>query len=316
MASKENHVFSFEKDDVLMDWPNEESMKKCNKICLEYPTLNSLPDQLNCPQLSLFLLFSKDLFLTSDDFFKKATNLKVLALARMQFSSLPSSIRLLTSLNTLCLDHCKLGDNISIIGELKSLEILSLLESDIRFLPKEIGQLVKLKLLDVSRCAKLKTISDGVLSSLSRLEELYMGGTSIQWGQSSATLADLHALSRLSTLEVQIPDAKATPHDFFQVLQKLERYKIFIGEEWKWEWFPRYQYSRTLKLRLNTCMDDLDLGIKKLLNKTEDLHMECQRITGKGPPMENRIGYFSLDAERPLVTTLPQLRSLPQGSHR
>ncbi|KAE8695439.1 Detected protein of confused Function [Hibiscus syriacus] len=274
MASKDSHVFSLKNDDVMMDWPNEESMKKCNKICLEYPTLNSLPDQLNCPQLSLFLLFSKDLFLTSDDFFKKATNLKVLALARMQFSSLPSSIRLLTSLNTLCLDHCKLGDNISIIGELKSLEILSLLESDIRFLPKEIGQLVKLKLLDVSRCAKLKTISDGVLSSLSRLEELYMGGTSIQWGQSSATLADLYALSRLSTLEVQIPDAKATPHDFFQVLQKLERCKIFIGKEWEWERFRSYQYSRTLKLRLNTGMDDLDLGIKKLLKKTEDLHLD------------------------------------------
>ncbi|XP_039032248.1 uncharacterized protein LOC120167247 isoform X1 [Hibiscus syriacus] len=273
MASKDNHVFALKKDDVLTDWPDAESMKKCSKICLQHPTINRLPDHLNCPQLSLFLLYSKDLSLTSDDFFKEATNLKILALARMQFSSLPSSIRLLTSLSTLCLDHCKLGDNITIIGELTSLKILSLLESDIRFLPKEIGQLVKLKLLDVSRCAKLKTISDGVLSSLSRLEELYMGGTFIKWGESSATLADLHPLSRLSTLEVQIPDAKAAPHDFFQVLQKLKRYKIFIGEEWEWERFRKYQYSRTLKLRLNTGMDDLDLGIKKLLKKTEDLHL-------------------------------------------
>ncbi|KAE8675384.1 Cc-nbs-lrr resistance-like protein [Hibiscus syriacus] len=274
MASKDSHVFSLKKDDVMMDWPNEESMKKCNKICLQYPTINSLPDQLNCPQLSFFLLFSNDLSLTlPDDFFKEATNLKVLDLTRMQFSSLPSSIRLLTSLSTLCLDHCKLGDNITIIGELKSLEILSLMESDIRFLPKEIGQLVKLKLLDVSRCAKLKTISDGVLSSLSRLEELYMGGTSIQWEESSATLADLHALSHLSTLEVQIPDAKAAPQDFFNELQKLKRYKIFIGVEWAWEWFRSYQYSRTLKLRLNSGMDDLDLGIKKLLKRTEDLHL-------------------------------------------
>ncbi|XP_039010173.1 probable disease resistance protein At4g27220 isoform X2 [Hibiscus syriacus] len=275
MASKNNQLFALKEDDVLTDWPDAESMKKCGKICLQYPTLNRLPDQLNCPRLSLFLLFNNDLSLKlSDEFFKKTTNLKVLDLTGMQFSSLPSSIYLLTSLSTLCLDHCKLGDNITIIGELKSLEILSLLKSDIRFLPKEIGQLVKLKLLDVSRCAMLKTIADGVLSSLSRLEELYMGGTSIQWGQSSATLADLHSLSRLSTLEVQIPDAKATPHDFFQVLQKLERYKIFIGKEWEWELFRSYRYSRTLKLRLNTGMDDLDLGMKKLLKKTEDLHLD------------------------------------------
>ncbi|KAE8675357.1 Detected protein of confused Function [Hibiscus syriacus] len=274
MASKDNQVFALREEDVLIDWPDAESMKKCSKICLQYPTINRLPDNLNCPQLSLFLLYSNDLSLTlPDDFFKEATNLNVLDLASIQFSSLPSSICKLTSLSTLCLDYCKLGDNITIIGKLNNLEILSLLKSDITFLPKEIGQLVKLKLLDVSRCAMLKTISDGVLSSLSRLEELYMGGTSIQWGQSSVTLADLHALSRLSTLEVQIPDAKAAPHDFFQELQKLKRYKIFIGEEWEWERFGKYRYSRTLKLRLNTGMDDLDLGIKKLLKKTEDLHL-------------------------------------------
>ncbi|KAK8477311.1 hypothetical protein V6N11_034934 [Hibiscus sabdariffa] len=60
MASKDNQVFALKEEDVLTDWPNEESMKKCNKICLAYPSINSLPDQLNCPQLLLFLLYSKD----------------------------------------------------------------------------------------------------------------------------------------------------------------------------------------------------------------------------------------------------------------
>ncbi|GMI79278.1 hypothetical protein like AT4G27220 [Hibiscus trionum] len=276
IASRDNEVFVLKEDDVLTDWPNEESMKKCNKICLQYPSINRLPNQLNCPQLFLFLLLSKDRSLTLPaDLFKEATNLKVLALTGMHFSSFPSSIGLLNSLSTLCLDQCKLGDDITIIGGLKSLESLSLLKSDIRILPKEIGQLVKLKLLDVSWCAKLTTISDGVLSSLTRLEELYVGGTSIQWGQSStASLAELNTLSRLSTLEVQILDALAAPQDFFQELQKLERYKIFIGKEWEWERFDNYQYSRTLKLRLSTSLDDLDLGIKKLLKKTEDLHLD------------------------------------------
>ncbi|KAK8508810.1 hypothetical protein V6N12_034912 [Hibiscus sabdariffa] len=238
IAFKDNQVFSVKEEDFITDWPIEESMKKCNKICLQFPSINRLPDQLNCPQLSLFLLLSKDLSLTLPaEFFNEATNLKVLDLTRMQFSSLPSSICLLTSLSTMCLNECKLGDNITLVGGLKSLELLSLLKSDIRILPEEIGQLVKLKLLDVSRCTKLKTISVGVLSRLSKLEELYMGGTSIQWGQSNtASLAELNTLSRLSTLEVQIPDTKAAPHDFFEGLQKLESYKIFIGEEWEWEW--------------------------------------------------------------------------------
>ncbi|KAL4377872.1 hypothetical protein GQ457_02G035330 [Hibiscus cannabinus] len=276
IASKDNQVFSLKKEDVVTDWPNEESMKAWNKICLQFPSINRLPDQLNCPQLSLFVLFSKDHSLTLQaDFFKEAANLKALDFTGMQFSSLPSSICLLTSLSTLCLDHCKLGDSITIIGGLKSLEILSLVQSDIRILPKEIGQLVKLKLLDISWSAKLKTISPGVLSSLSRLEELYMGSTCIQWGKSStASLAELNTLPRLSILQIQIPDAMVAPQDFFRGLQKLENYMIFIGEEWEWEWLGNPPDSKTLKLRLSTDMDGLDRGIKKLLKKTKDLHLD------------------------------------------
>ncbi|KAL4376976.1 hypothetical protein GQ457_02G035920 [Hibiscus cannabinus] len=278
IVSKDNQVFVLKGEDVLTDWPNEESLKKLNQICLLYP--NKLPDELNCPQLFHFPIYGRDQSLTlPDDFFRGATNLKVLDLAHMQFSSLPSSTRFLTSLSTLCLDQCKLGDDITIIGGLKSLEILSLSRSDIRIIPKEIGQLVKLKLLDVNRCAKLRIISPGVLSRLTRLEELYMIGTSIQWGESgTASLAELNTLSRLSTLVVRILDAEAMPRDFFRELQKLERYKFFIGEEWKWECecececFGNSHYSRTINLKLS--IDDLDLGIKKLLKKTEDIHLD------------------------------------------
>ncbi|KAL4376445.1 hypothetical protein GQ457_02G035290 [Hibiscus cannabinus] len=287
IASKDYQMFSLGKEDDRTELPDGESMKKCNQFWLLYPTINKLPDQLNCPQLDQFLLYSKDHSLTLPaDFFKKTTNLKVLALSSMQFSSLPSSVCLLTSLSTLSLDRCKFGADITIIGGLKSLEILSLLKSDIRILPKEIGQLVKLKLLDVSGCAKLKTISPGVMSCLTRLEELYMGGTCIHWGQSStASLAELNTLSRLSTLEVQIQEAKAAPRNFFEGMQKLERYKIFIGDEWEWEreckCFGNYQYSRIINLGLSTSIDDLDRGIKKLLKKTQDLHLDelkCVKI--------------------------------------
>ncbi|XP_040960563.1 uncharacterized protein [Gossypium hirsutum] len=281
IASKDNQVLALteedndedEDEDVVADWLNRESMKECNKILLQHPRINKLPDQLNCPRLFLFLLFNMDLSLTlPDNVFKEAKNLKVLDLTGVHFSSLPSSIGLLTSLSTLCLDHCKLGDNLTIIGVLKNLNVLSLLQSDIKIVPKEIGHLLKLKLLDVSGCTKLEKISADVLPRLSKLEELYMGGTSIQWGQPNASLAELNTLSHLSTLEVQIPDAKSAPEGFFQKLEKLERYKICIGKEW--ERFGNYQYSRTLKLRLNTSIDDLNHGIKKLVERTQDLELD------------------------------------------
>ncbi|TYG95885.1 hypothetical protein ES288_A11G304000v1 [Gossypium darwinii] len=281
IASNDNRVLALtdedededEEEDVVTDWQNGESMKECNKIILQHPNISKLPDQLNCPQLFLFLLFNKDLSLTlPDNFFKEAKDLKVLDLTGVHFSSLPSSICLPTSLSTLCLDHCNLGDNLTIIGALKNLNVLSLSQSDIKIVPKEIGQLLKLKLLDVSGCTKLEKISADVLPRLSKLEELYMGGTSIQWGQPNASLAELNTLSHLSTLEVQIPDAMAAPEDFFQKLQKLERYRICIGKEW--ERFGNYQYSSILKLKLNTSIDDLDHGIKKLVKRTQYLELE------------------------------------------
>ncbi|MBA0654066.1 hypothetical protein Goklo_021142, partial [Gossypium klotzschianum] len=91
-----------------------------------------------------------------------------------------------------------------------NLEILDLRKSTIRVLPKEIGQLRRLKLLDLSGCFNLKVISPNVLSSLSRLEELYLYGCFNRWDwevegsennpRSNASLVELQSLSRLTTL--------------------------------------------------------------------------------------------------------------------
>ncbi|KAK6288725.1 hypothetical protein POUND7_000266 [Theobroma cacao] len=278
IASKDNHVFALN-GEVLEDWPNGETM---NKIYLRYPSIiGELPSELNCPEVVLFIFFSEDLSLKMPpSFFNETKNLKVLDLSDMQFSSLPLSTCLLTSLRALFLNRCELRD-ITSIGELKNLEILNLSYSDIKILPKDIGRLVKLKLLDLSHCTKLKIISPGVLSSLSRLEELYMGGTFIQWEVgghanqrgSIASLAELNTLSCLTTLEVHIPDAEAISRGLlFKELHKLIRYQIFIGKEW--EWFGEYEHSRTLKLKLSTSIDHLDHGIKLLLKKTEALYLD------------------------------------------
>lgn len=68
---------------------------------------------------------------------------------------------------------CKVKD-VSIIGELKNLQVLSFVGSDIEELPMEIGQLANLKLLDLTKCEKLILVPSGVIRGLSRLEGLYM----------------------------------------------------------------------------------------------------------------------------------------------
>ncbi|KAJ4721530.1 Disease resistance protein [Melia azedarach] len=109
-----------------------------------------------------------------------------------------------------CLDHCEFED-IAIIGKLKNLEILSFLWSNIAQLPSELGQLTKLRLLDLSDCYNLKVIAPRVISSLIRLEELYMSNCSVEWenegsnGESSnPSLNELMHLPYLSALEIDI----------------------------------------------------------------------------------------------------------------
>ncbi|KAG4123418.1 hypothetical protein ERO13_D11G325233v2 [Gossypium hirsutum] len=281
IASKGNHVFSLRPQDVLDDWPDDETMKECDKIFLPYGSFSELPDQLKCPKLSFFGIGSKNpLLKIPTNFFMETKNLKVLILACLNLPSLPSSISLLANLRTLCLMYCALGD-IALIGELKNLEILNFEGSEIEMLPEEIGQLTKLKWLGLIDCSKLKRIPPGVFCKLSRLEELYMSNSFNEWeakGQSSQqsnfSLAELKALSCLTSLEIHIPNANIIPKDFS--FEKLQRYIIFIGEasHWDWNWVWVRENSRTLKLSLQTSISFLNNGVKVLLKKAENLYID------------------------------------------
>ncbi|KAF2318285.1 hypothetical protein GH714_004527 [Hevea brasiliensis] len=142
-------------------------------------------------------------------------------------------------------NECVLRDA-SVIGELKRLEVLSFRRSMIEELPREIAHLTRLKLLDLSDCDKLKVIPANVISRLSLLEELYMLKSFGQWelqglnSSNNASLAELKNLSRLTTLEIDVPDVKMLPKDLFS--NKLERYDIVIGKK-------RYRYDEYLSSR-------------------------------------------------------------------
>ncbi|KAL5786287.1 hypothetical protein ACOSQ2_008679 [Xanthoceras sorbifolium] len=241
---------------------NEKLPKDSIAISLPYKDVSVLPERLEYSKLKLLFLFIDEFFLRiPDTFFEGVKELKVLDMTTIHMLSLPSSLSKLTNLQTLCLDQCQLK-NVASIGELKRLETLCFWGSDVEQLPRQIGQLTRLRLLDLSNCSKLKVISPHVISSLTRLEELYMGNGFIRWeveGQTNVSLSDLKQLYRLTTLEIHVVDAQIMPQDLL-IFEKLERYKILIGDV-------------TLKLKLNNSIH-LGYGIKILLNRTEDLYLD------------------------------------------
>ncbi|GAY62725.1 hypothetical protein CUMW_220120 [Citrus unshiu] len=203
-----------------------------------------------------------------------ATNeqVRVVNLTYMILRSLPSSLGLLSNLRTLSLCRCSLLD-ISVVGDLKKLEVLCLRGSMIKKLPVEVGELSWLKLLDLRDCRELKLIPPNILSKLSRLEELYIGRISFdKWeveveGVKNASLEELKHLPNLTSLELAIHHVSTLPRGLF--LEKLERYSIRIGD---WFWERTNIWCREFRLELNSkiCLKD---SLIVQLQRIEDLEL-------------------------------------------
>ncbi|KAB2005784.1 hypothetical protein ES319_D11G294800v1 [Gossypium barbadense] len=270
IASEEKRMFVIEDENRIEELLKERKLNSCAAISLPYSSNNKLPDNLECPRLKLLVLFNKNPSLeVPDNFFKRMSELLILDFTGMDFASLPSSFTSLRNLQRLRFDECKLND-IAIVAKLKQLDTLKILSSDIQRLPQEIGGLTRLKSLDLSNCSKLKVIPDKIISGLPYLEELLMRNSFDQWGvEGNASLSELKSLSGLIALDVHIHSVQLMPAELFS--EKLNRYKILIGEVW--DWSRKYEKERTLKLQLTKGIH-LDRGIKLLLQKTEDLYLD------------------------------------------
>ncbi|CAJ2639584.1 unnamed protein product [Trifolium pratense] len=212
-----------------------------------------------------------------DDFFEGMGSLRVLDLTSLNLSSLPTSFRFLTDLQTLCLEFCIL-ENMVEINALQNLKILSLWGSSMTKLPREIGQLTQLRMLDLTNSG-IEVIPPNILSCLTKLEELYMGNTFVNWEDvtstvqnKNASIAELRKLPKLTTLELKIPESWMLPRDLQTVFEKLERYKIAIGDVWEWSDIVNGT-SKTLMLKLGTNIH-LEHEIKALIKGVENLYLD------------------------------------------
>ncbi|KAM7486641.1 hypothetical protein LguiA_002650 [Lonicera macranthoides] len=169
------------------------------------------------------------------------------------------------------------------IEKLEVLEILSFAHSEIQDLPIEIRKLSRLRLLDLTGCSKLHRIPPSLLSSLIRLEELYLIGTSIYWAEQihddgggskmNASFAELKVLSNLLVIEIDIP-YEVLPVDLI-FLEKVKKFYICVGGTYEKD--VKHVFQNTL-----CCMVDksvvLEGAFHVLGKKTEVLYLKVKDL--------------------------------------
>ncbi|KAK2633259.1 hypothetical protein EUGRSUZ_L00063 [Eucalyptus grandis] len=226
------------KDFGFKEWSKNE-LKECTAMAFNNVGIDELLEKLDCPNMMILLLFeSNPSVKILESFFESMEKLQVLDLTGLSFTSLPSSMEFLENLTSLCLDYCHLED-VTPLGKLKRLQFLSFIDSTIARLPKEMGELIELRFLDLGRCSMLQVIEPGVLESLVNLEELYMQNSFDQWEaadktpRSNASLAELKNLKKLRTLHIDISNPTNLSNDL--PFGKLNMHKIQIRriEHWR-----------------------------------------------------------------------------------
>ncbi|MCD7454914.1 hypothetical protein HAX54_026509 [Datura stramonium] len=201
IASKGKYIFMVSHDRNLEEFPRRNSYEQYTHTSIVVNKFDELSGPIFCPKLKLLMLklYDEESFKLQGDFFDGMSKLNVLSLSGYEYSIPPlqASIQRLSNLRTLQLINLRL-DDISIIGELVNLEILSIRDSQLEELPVEMGKLTKLIMLEIlNKEQGLERISAGVLSRLVRLEELHIMGVE---QCSYSTFRELESLSRLTAL--------------------------------------------------------------------------------------------------------------------
>ncbi|CAL5351045.1 unnamed protein product [Camellia sinensis] len=278
IASREEHSFMVRCDEALKEWPEKERHKNHAVISLRCTGMSQLPDNLEFPRLHLLRLEGSYASKLPDSFYGGMKELKALSMLNVYLEgSLLTSLRWLTNLRSLSLYKCGLINDVSVIGALENLEILSFEGTKIEELPKEIGRLSHLKLLDLLRC-DVKGICPGVLSSLSKLEELYLGPSfndEHRIEETKATFTELCGLSNFATLVIQ--HFAHWPRDL--VLTNLKAFDIAFGNLSHLRYYQlQYQLQNQLFLWDLHESDLMESEFKNLLKITKILVM--RRVLG------------------------------------
>ncbi|XP_073021730.1 probable disease resistance protein At4g27220 isoform X2 [Primulina eburnea] len=258
-----------------------DSSRNCNWMSVDISIANAkLPVGLDFPNLRLLMILNSNYskipegFDVNDICFKGMKELTVLYFPHQNFQSLPSSLEFLKKLRKLHLENGKVKD-ISIVGELASLEILQILWCVyVEELPANVGELKFLRLLELRNCLKLKRIVAGVISRLVGLEELKIVNCFNKWEakgnvseERNASLSELESLSNLICLEIDIFDPNLVAQEIL-LSKQLRRYRI-CASEYRYS-FNVMKHERIITLQLPR---DVTVGnwIRRLGKNTQSL---------------------------------------------
>ncbi|TXG55670.1 hypothetical protein EZV62_020926 [Acer yangbiense] len=196
--SKDEQMFMVKAGIQLLNWPSADTFENFTGISWMYNDIREVPDGLEYPKLQALLLQENSSLVVSNNFFQGMRDVKVLDMSGIQIFQLPQSLVLLANLTTLRLDYCQFGDkaDISLIGRLTNLEILSLNGTDIEEIPRNFGQLVKLKMFYLKGCFTILQIPPAIISCLKKLEDLYISTSPHYFG----LVIELQVLSRKTIL--------------------------------------------------------------------------------------------------------------------
>ncbi|THG06127.1 hypothetical protein TEA_008004 [Camellia sinensis var. sinensis] len=220
----------------LNDWPKIDSLNQYTGISLMRNQFSNLPEVLECPNLQILLLQGNgNAWSCSHEFFSRMKELSVLDLSELGYNfdnpiRSPYAFNNQMFLRTLVLDRIKFGDT-KFLGQLKTLEVLSLRYAFFSEVPNAIRELTNLRLLDMTESCHEFLIPAAMVSPLSHLEELYL--FRITYSRSIGypaveVVAALRSLPLLKMLTISIPDIAYIPKDF--VFPELESFIIFIGK--------------------------------------------------------------------------------------
>ncbi|KAJ0100813.1 hypothetical protein Patl1_04360 [Pistacia atlantica] len=174
-------------------------------------------------------------YIVPDRYLQGFPALRLLNLSGTRIQSLPLSLLQLHDLRALLLRDCFFLENLPPLGGLSKLQTLDLCATGIRELPRGMENLSNIRQLDLSRTHYLKTIQDGIISSLSSLEVLDMTLSNYHWGlkgeveEGETSFEELRCLQRLLVLSIRLKGLPSPGSEDLTWINRLIRFQFFIG---------------------------------------------------------------------------------------
>ncbi|KAK3030504.1 hypothetical protein RJ639_038810 [Escallonia herrerae] len=307
-APKELNYEILVKSGYITEWPlAEETCQRYGAIRLRCNRTLELPRIFECPKLQTFSLINDgnligDQIEVPNTFFGGLEKLKALEMRGVSISTALLSLPNPTNLRMLRLRVYKLELDMTTLKGLGKLEVLIL--GGVTQVPLELGELRNLRVLDLSGCDGLRVIQPGVLSSLSYLEELYLPRPYIA---STSILDELLSLTRVTTLEIHLPDLMTFPD--YEFCEKLDRYGVLVGDDGI---YCGGGSATAIGIHSETYVD-LKGGIKVLVERAESVRLTGIRHCLERVFYESNGGGF-VDLEELSVRSFSKLEVLEVSS--